>query len=250
VLVDDDNRALADNRVELLADEGCAASAAYTGEQALAAAAAERFDFVLTDVRMPGISGVELVAELARRDPHATYLLMTAYSSDRELRQADALGVVRAVLAEPLAVEKLLGTLPGRRGGAEVLIVDRDRGLAEGLRASLAGHGYAVRVAGSAAGARAAIGDALPDLAIIDVGLPDGHGVALAHELCERAGRAGPGLGDRPCGPRVVVTGPCEARGEPALRGLAPRVLRFLTRPAPAESLLTLLRGLDERGER
>lgn len=111
ILIVDDNRDLADNLAEILTEEGWTTSTAYSGEEALLAAEAARFDCVLTDIRMPGMNGVELVRQLAAREPGATYLLMTAYTSDQVLSAAEHLGVVRAVLPKPLAIDRLLALL-------------------------------------------------------------------------------------------------------------------------------------------
>lgn len=124
VMVVDDNRQLAENLAEILSDEGCEVSTAFTAEEALRAADGDHFDLVLTDIRMPGMNGVELVRRLALRDPTATFLLMTAYTTDQVLTAAAQLGVVRAVLAKPLAVEQLLELLPRRSG---VLLVEAGR---------------------------------------------------------------------------------------------------------------------------
>lgn len=111
VLIVDDNRELAENLAEILVDEGCRVTTAFSAEEALVAAADLHFDVVLTDIRMPGINGVELVRRIALRDPGAVFLLMTAYTSDQVLTAASDLGIVRAVLAKPLAVDKLLALL-------------------------------------------------------------------------------------------------------------------------------------------
>jgi CheY-like chemotaxis protein len=118
ILIVDDNSDLAENIAEIFADEGCDVATATSGEQALELAEGRHFDVVLSDIRMPGISGIELVRRLASRDPGTHYLLMTAYTSDALLREARSMGVVRAVLAKPLAVEQLLSLLP-RGAGSE-----------------------------------------------------------------------------------------------------------------------------------
>ncbi|HFE45641.1 MAG TPA: response regulator, partial [Nannocystis exedens] len=81
VLIVDDNHDLADNLAELLEQEGYAVATAYSGEKALVLAETDVFDTVLTDVRMPGISGVDLVKRLRGLNPETSFLLMTAYSS-------------------------------------------------------------------------------------------------------------------------------------------------------------------------
>ena len=135
VLVVDDNRELADNLAEILAEEGCTPTTAYSAEEALRTAEDTHFDIVLTDIRMPGMSGVELIQRLSAREPSTTFLLMTAYTSDQMLSAAAHLGVVRAVLAKPLAIEKLLDLLPRRSGGGRILVVETDGGLGASLRA-------------------------------------------------------------------------------------------------------------------
>jgi putative nucleotidyltransferase with HDIG domain len=52
-------------------------SAASNGEEALAALQREPFDAVISDLQMPGISGMELLAEVRRRHPHVAFLVTT-----------------------------------------------------------------------------------------------------------------------------------------------------------------------------
>jgi CheY-like chemotaxis protein len=118
ILVVDDNRELADNLAEALTAEDHRAFVVYTGEEALLAVEALRFDIVLADIRMPGMNGVELVFRLSERDPHATYLLMTAYSSDALVNEARASVRVRAVLAKQRVLEELLPWVLNVAGGA------------------------------------------------------------------------------------------------------------------------------------
>jgi CheY-like chemotaxis protein len=112
VLVVDDNRELAENLAEILTDEGCRVRTAFSAEEALDAALVVRPDLVLTDIRLPGMNGVELVRRLLVGAPAATFLLMTAYTSDQILRDASHLEVIRAVLPKPLAIDRLLALLP------------------------------------------------------------------------------------------------------------------------------------------
>lgn len=233
VLVVDDNRELAENLGEILEDEGCEVALAYSGEEALKVADAGRFDLVLADIRMPGISGVELVRALSRRHPEARFLLMTAYTSEPQLLEARTLGSVLAVLAKPLALEQLLAMLP-REAGARVLLVEGDPALAAMLGDSMRARGYAVEVAGGVAAARASLTRARPDLAVIDLVLPDGSGEQLARELCGEAPGAASPI------PVVVIGGGRESAGE-ALRGPALRRVQVLSKPLAAETLLSAL---------
>ena len=235
VLVVDDNRALADNLAEILAEEGCTPTTAYSAEEALRTAEDTHFDIVLTDIRMPGMSGVELIQRLSAREPSTTFLLMTAYTSDQMLSAAAHLGVVRAVLAKPLAIEKLLDLLPRRSGGGRILVVETDGGLGASLRA----RGYEVYHADSLARAHAIIATMVPDIAVIDVGLGDGDGVALARSLCVRSSSDPPGVTPRI--PMIVLTALGHEGDEAELRRIAPQPIQFISKPFAAESLFAAL---------
>ncbi|MDQ7027912.1 MAG: response regulator transcription factor [Anaerolineae bacterium] len=54
---------------------------AASGEEALEHINAQEFDVVLTDIRMPGIDGVELLRRIKEHSPDAIVILMTGYAS-------------------------------------------------------------------------------------------------------------------------------------------------------------------------
>jgi DNA-binding response OmpR family regulator len=236
VLVVDDNRELADNLAEILADEGHTVRTAYSGAEALVAAQDQRFDFVLTDIRMPGMDGVELITRLHERDPQATYLLMTAHASDGLLQSAASLGIAGAVLPKPLVIEDLLARILGP-GGAQLLLVEDDEALAEALGINLRARGYAVRVAHTMAEARAAIAESSPTVAIVDVMLPDGNGINLIRELMSSVS---PSTGV----PVVLMTGIAKFDSD-ELRRLAPGGIQFLTKPFAPDALVNALEILN-----
>ena len=63
-LVVDDNRAFAENVAEILRDQGADVTIADGGLQALELAQRSRFDALVTDMRMPVMSGARLVHDL------------------------------------------------------------------------------------------------------------------------------------------------------------------------------------------
>lgn len=66
-----------------------------------------------------------------------------------------------------------------------ILLVDDDRFLLENVGRLLKGQGFEVRTASDGAEAVRAVEESLPDLAILDVGLPDTDGMSLCRRLRE-----------------------------------------------------------------
>jgi DNA-binding NtrC family response regulator len=62
------------------------------GEEALKAIAAQSFDVALLDIRMPGISGIEVLQQLKKLSPDTEAIMMTGYASEDSMVQAMRLG--------------------------------------------------------------------------------------------------------------------------------------------------------------
>ncbi|MHC4469524.1 MAG: sigma-54-dependent transcriptional regulator [Planctomycetota bacterium] len=80
LLVDDDVSLLRVTEKQLT-DAGYEVTAVPSAEDALEAYSTEQVDLVVTDVEMPGMDGLELLAELKRREPEAAVLVITAYGN-------------------------------------------------------------------------------------------------------------------------------------------------------------------------
>lgn len=91
---------------EFLISRGYRVEEAASGEEALACIRARRPDLVLLDVRLPGKSGIDVLAEVRRIDAELPVLLVTAFA---DLRQAVAAIKTGAVdyLAKPVDLEEL-----------------------------------------------------------------------------------------------------------------------------------------------
>jgi DNA-binding response OmpR family regulator len=81
LLVDDSPRILPLVRA-ILNELDCRIIEASTGDQALALAASQSsaIDLLLTDIAMPGISGIELAAQMRRHHPTLRVLFMSGYT--------------------------------------------------------------------------------------------------------------------------------------------------------------------------
>jgi CheY-like chemotaxis protein len=110
VLVVDDEKAVADFMRELLESWGLEATAETNPLGVLERVARERYDFVILDQTMPGISGVNLAREIAAARPGLPVVLYTG-NSDRVDRQELSAAGVRALLQKPVEPAALYETL-------------------------------------------------------------------------------------------------------------------------------------------
>ena len=108
ILVVDDEQLVRDLTVQVLQRAGYEVVPSSTAQGALELLERETFALVVTDVVMPGLSGVELLNEIRDRQPDLPVLLMTGGSPDpdRTTRALD-LGAT-AIVYKPFAHTDLL----------------------------------------------------------------------------------------------------------------------------------------------
>jgi two-component system, NtrC family, response regulator HydG len=111
------------------------------------------------------------------------------------------------------------------------LIVEDDPNSLSGLSAILAADGFSVDTAATLAEARAALARFIPDVALVDLNLPDGGGLELLHHL-----PAQPPGGALPV---IVMTG--NATVESAIEGLRHGIWDYLLKPVNIPRLRSLL---------
>ena len=96
---------------DLLASWGWQADGALDAVDGLAQLERGGYDLLLTDFRMPGMSGLELVERVRAVDPHLPVIMLTASSKDLEL----ACRRLRiTLLRKPLEIARLKSALPQR----------------------------------------------------------------------------------------------------------------------------------------
>ena len=102
VLLVEDNPQVREFADGLLADLGCKVISSESGEQALQQLRANSIDLVLSDVVMPGMSGVELARHIREEQPGMPVLLATGYSDELLQRGSEF-----AVLGKPFGAADL-----------------------------------------------------------------------------------------------------------------------------------------------
>jgi DNA-binding NtrC family response regulator len=131
LLVDDEER-LADVLTVALERLGFRALSAADGESALRLVDSEQIDLVLTDLRMPGMNGGELLRKVKLSRPNLPVVVMTAYGSVKDAVQMIKDGAFDYV-SKPFEMDDLETTLKNALRLSEAL-ADNER-----LRAELVG---------------------------------------------------------------------------------------------------------------
>jgi two-component system CheB/CheR fusion protein len=100
VLIVDDNAALAENIAELLELEGHETRVANTASEGLAHATSWNQDVIITDYRLPDISGAELLRRLRQLGLRMHAVVISAYTDETTI--ADARSAGAAFVAKPV----------------------------------------------------------------------------------------------------------------------------------------------------
>jgi CheY-like chemotaxis protein len=123
ILVVDDEAVIADTLGMILEANGYRVNIAYDGISALKLSRTVPPDLLLTDVSMPGMSGLELAIDIQRSLPNCKVLLFSGQASTSDLLGAARLaGHEFTILAKPLHPTELLRrlseSLPPRNSAA------------------------------------------------------------------------------------------------------------------------------------
>jgi len=81
ILIVDDEPNMLHMLSSILKQDGFEPQCADSAQQALELAESDRFDFILSDVRMPGMDGIQLLEHLRARGIDTIVILMSAYGS-------------------------------------------------------------------------------------------------------------------------------------------------------------------------
>jgi DNA-binding NtrC family response regulator len=125
VLVVEDRSGTRRMLAETLSDEGYVPVAVPTGEDALRLLRSESFDLVLTDLSLPGVDGMHVLAASRESDPLAPVILMTAYGTVENAVRAMKEGAYDFV-TKPIDADRLL--LLVRRAAERRSLEVRNRG--------------------------------------------------------------------------------------------------------------------------
>jgi DNA-binding NtrC family response regulator len=105
ILIVDDDQTIRDTLYERFS-EGHLCHTAETAEQALVWLADDTYDVVLTDISMPGMSGVELLGYVRQRQPHTPVIIISGISDEGHAKGMLQLGAY-AYLLKPFPIKEV-----------------------------------------------------------------------------------------------------------------------------------------------
>ena len=102
---------------------GCRMESAENAMEAIAAVSRDRFDLILCEYQLPGMSGLTLMKMLGNIDPGAVKFLFTSYPVQKLIEEAVRSGI-HEVIRKPFTMETLEESLMryfprSRQGGRE-----------------------------------------------------------------------------------------------------------------------------------
>jgi diguanylate cyclase (GGDEF)-like protein len=119
ILVVDDEEIMRSFLRDVLSGEDYQVDVVPTGEEAIEEAGTKEYDLVITDIKMPGTNGMEVLREVKERSPKTEVVVMTAYASLESAVESMKLGAadyitkpfnidqVRIVVAKTLEKRRL-----------------------------------------------------------------------------------------------------------------------------------------------
>ncbi|HEX3719156.1 MAG TPA: sigma-54 dependent transcriptional regulator [Verrucomicrobiae bacterium] len=107
VLLIEDDSGISDTLQRVLAGEGHDVAVERRGDDGLARAARETFNLVITDLRLPGLSGLELVRQLHEAQPRLPIILTTAFGTTETAIEATKFGAYDYLL-KPFDIPHLI----------------------------------------------------------------------------------------------------------------------------------------------
>jgi two-component system response regulator (stage 0 sporulation protein F) len=106
ILIVDDEEGLREGLSKLLEDEGYVVFSAESAERALEILGQSHIDLVLTDMRMPGMNGIELLKKIRERYGNVGVIILTGYGQIETYIEAMNFGAIEYV-SKPFKVNEL-----------------------------------------------------------------------------------------------------------------------------------------------
>lgn len=245
ILVVDDEYSVIEALAEYLRMRGYEVLRAGRGDEALSLLQQARPGVMLLDIRLPGMSGMEVLRKARALDPQAQIIMITGLDDQNLRKEALEIGAVGFAF-KPLdvqALERIITAAVGqppplapkspiKAAQTTVLIVDDEPEIRVALRYYLVGLGYRILTAADGEEALKNVRETRPppDVMLLDLTMPQKGGFLVLEELRNMGSRL----------PVIVLTAneASVVRQATALMG----VRRFLQKPMPLPAIERAIR--------
>lgn len=241
ILIVDDDPGMTETLADIFIEMGFGVTVAGDGYRAIEIINEQAYDFVLIDIKMPGIDGVETLEEIKRASPSTKVILMTAYALEERTQKALAEGAL-SIFFKPLDIDRIVGLIEKVGQGVLILAVDDDPNICETFKDILEQNSYKVSVAHSGQEAIRCAKEKAHDIVFIDIIMPDMNGVETYLAIKD----INPGI------TAVLVTGYGPEVAELVAEATRNSAYACLHKPLDMDNVVALvarLIGLKHRGE-
>tara|TARA_B100000927_G_C16430112_1_gene455182 strand:+ start:561 stop:1226 length:666 start_codon:yes stop_codon:yes gene_type:complete len=126
ILIIDDHPAIRTTMQDVMKNEGFETMIAHSGQEAIDIYMSEYFDFVLMDMQMPDMKGVEAYKRmLENKQQHAKFIFISAFSSPELEDEAHELGCI-AFLQKPIRVEQVIEIIRSKSRTSVLVFIENE----------------------------------------------------------------------------------------------------------------------------
>ena len=247
ILIVDDEYSVLEALKEYLTLRGYEVLMAGRGDEALISVQRDHPDAMLLDIRLPGLSGMEVLRKVRVLEPSVKVIMITALDDLNLRKESLELGaagfafkpldiqglerIITAVIGQP---PPLAPRSPLKASEITVLVVDDEPEICVALRYYLVGLGYKVLLAADGVEALAQLRDGRPrpDVMLLDLTMPQKGGFAVLEEMKRMGVKI----------PVIILTGANEEIVKQAITLMG--VQRFLQKPVPLPTIERTIREI------
>jgi DNA-binding NtrC family response regulator len=106
ILIIEDDEEMRSLLEDVLDEEGFETESVSNGSDGLRKVTKESFDLILTDIRMPGLTGLDILPVIKRLQPEASVIVITAFGNEEIHRRSVEKGAA-GYLEKPIHMDKL-----------------------------------------------------------------------------------------------------------------------------------------------
>ncbi|MBN2402300.1 MAG: response regulator [Spirochaetes bacterium] len=106
ILIIDDESIIIKSCLRILRNDNYDIDTVYSGDEGLKLTARKDYDIVITDIKMPGVSGMDVLASLRKNKPEVTVIIFTGFATVENAREALKMGAFDYI-PKPFTKEEL-----------------------------------------------------------------------------------------------------------------------------------------------